>query len=296
LAAICSTLGAMEEPSHGQEAPMSGMLASPQHARTPIAHARPPITHTHQPIGSRRSQTASAPPPLSIEAGRELLGRCALFRDLGDDERSAFFARVRIRAYSAGEIIFRKGSAGDTMMVLLTGSVRISMPSAEGKEVVLVLLQPGEIFGEIAVLDGKERTADAKAVTPCHLAVLEQRDVLAILDRYPQIWPKVVEMLCDRLRNTDQHIADLALLKLPTRLAKVLLRIAGSDRGTAGGGRQTHVRLFQHELGQICGASRESVNKCLSVWQRRGIVNIDEGVVVVANRTALQEVAELDAS
>jgi CRP/FNR family cyclic AMP-dependent transcriptional regulator len=275
---------------------MSGMLALPRDARTSIAHARPQITPTHQPIGSRRSRTANTPPPLSIEEGRKLLGACALFRDLGDDERNAFFARARIRTCSAGEIIFRKGSAGDAMLVLLTGSVRISMPSGDGKEVVLVLLQPGEIFGEIAVLDGKDRTADAKAVTPCHLAVLEQRDVLALLDRHPRVWPKVVEMLCDRLRSTDQHIADLALLKLPTRLAKTLLRIAGSDRGTAGGGGHMHIRLFQHELGQICGASRESVNKCLSVWQRRGIVNIDEGVVVVANRTALQDVAELDPS
>ncbi len=248
-----------------------------------------------QRIGDRRSRTAGTATPIATADGRKLLGECTLFRDLGDGERDALFACAHIRACAAGETIFLQGSPGTNLMVVLSGSVRISIPSPAGKEeLVLVLLQPGEVFGELAMLDGKERAADATAATPCHVAILERRDVLALFDRHPEIWSKLVEMLCDRLRNTDQQIADLALLDVPSRLAKTLLRIAKPDHGTTNGGRPLHVRLYQRELGNICGASRESVNKCLGIWQRRGIVHIDEGVVLVANRTALQDLAELE--
>jgi CRP-like cAMP-binding protein len=231
---------------------------------------------------------------MPTEDAHRLLGECILFRELTAEERNALFARVHIRAYAAGETIFHMGSAGDNMMAVLGGSIRISVPSPDGKEIVLAILQPGEVFGEIALLDGKDRTADARAAVACHLAILERRDVLAFLDRHPKIWPKLVEVLCGRLRNTDQHIAELALLQLPTRLAKALLRFASLEEGGSGGRRLLQVQLSQRELGNICGASRESINKCLGVWQRRGIVQIEEGLVMVANRTALEELAELE--
>src|SRR5215216_7554770 len=110
-----------------------------------------------------------------------MLGECFLFRELDAEERNVLFARVRVRNYAAGDTIFLMGSPGDSMMALLSGSVRISVPSPDGKEIVLAILQPGEIFGEIALLDGKERTADASVVTACHLAILDRRDVLAFL-------------------------------------------------------------------------------------------------------------------
>ena len=170
--------------------------------------------------------------------------------------------------------------------------MRISVPSPDGKEIVLAIIQPMEVFGEITLLDGKERTADAKAIGPCTLAVLERRDVLAFLDDKPKVWRKLVEMLCARLRNTDQHIAEIALLELPTRLAKTLLRLASAEGGETKG-RMLQLQLSQRELGNICGASRESINKCLGGWQRGGIIQIEEGVIVVTNRTALEELASL---
>src|SRR6266545_4828237 len=166
---------------------------------------------------------------MPTEDARRLLGECFLFRELETEARNALFGRLHIRAYAAGETIFLMGSAGDSMMAVLGGSVRISVPSPDGKEIVLAILQPGEVFGEIALLDGKERTADAKAIAECHLAVLERREVLAFLEHHPKIWPKFVAVLCGRLRNTDQHIAELALLQLPARLAKALLRFANPE-------------------------------------------------------------------
>jgi CRP-like cAMP-binding protein len=173
------------------------------------------------------------------------------------------------------------------MMAVLSGQVRISVPSPEGREIVLAIFQPGEVFGEIALLDGKERTADARAMTACDLAILERRDVFAFLERQPNAWPRLVEVLCDRLRTTDQHIAEVALLQLPVRLAKALLRMADAD---ASG--NSAVQLSQRELGNIVGAARESVNKCLREWQRSGLVRIEGTSITIADRATLQDVAE----
>jgi CRP/FNR family transcriptional regulator, cyclic AMP receptor protein len=125
---------------------------------------------------------------MATEDARRLLGECLPFRDEAE-ERNALVARVEIRAYSAGETIFSMGSAGDHLMAVLSGSVSISVRSPGGKEIVLAIMQPGEFFGEIALLDGKERAADARAITACHLAILEQRDVLALLIVTPRSGP-----------------------------------------------------------------------------------------------------------
>jgi CRP/FNR family cyclic AMP-dependent transcriptional regulator len=148
-----------------------------------------------------------------VERARRLLGDSWLFRGLRPDERNALFARVRIRLrnFAAGETIFLKGSPGDHMMAVLSGSVRISVASAGGRALVLATLIPGELFGEIALLDGKERTADATAATECSLATLD----LSFLERYPATWPSIVAVLCDRLRQTDEHLTDRAPIELP---------------------------------------------------------------------------------
>jgi CRP/FNR family transcriptional regulator, cyclic AMP receptor protein len=149
------------------------------------------------------------------------------------------------------------------------------------------------VFGEMALLDGKERTADARAMAACTLAVLERRDVLSFLDHHPHVWPKLGAVLCSRLRTTDQHIAELALLEVPARLAKALLRFGNVDGRLNTERAPLQVQLSQRELGNICGATRESINKCLRGWQRLGIVRIEESLVTIANQTALEELAEL---
>lgn len=149
----------------------------------------------------------------AIEEARRLLGACWLFRDLRPDERKALFARVRIRIrnFAAGETIFLRGSPGDHMIAVVSGHVRISAPSVHGQALVLATLTPGELFGEIAVLDGKERTADATAATECSLAILDRSEILSFLERHPEVWPPIVKVLCDRLRKTDERLADLTL-------------------------------------------------------------------------------------
>ena len=225
----------------------------------------------------------------ALDDARRLLAQCSLFRGLTPEERNVLVARAHLRRFDAGETIFLMDSPGDAMMAILEGHVRISVPSPEGKEIVLAILHPGEVFGEIALLDGKGRTADARAMSRCNIAVLDRRDVMSFFERQPTVWPKLVEVLCDRLRRTDQHLAEMALLEIPLRLAKTLLRLLAEEH--AGGEK---LALSQRELGNIVGASRESVNKCLNEWQRRGIVTIEDNFITIANRKVLEQMADPD--
>jgi CRP-like cAMP-binding protein len=228
--------------------------------------------------------------PSALETARRVLGECALFRGLPPDERNALIARAHIRNFGVGDTIFLMGSPGDSMMAVLSGSIRISVSSPEGKEIVLAILPPGELFGEIAVLDGKERSADAKAITEsCCLAVLNRRDVMFFLDRYPSAWAALVEVLCERLRRTDQQFAEVALMQVPIRLAKALLRLTTPT----GLKEPPKVHLSQRELGSMVGATRESVNKCLRDWQQRSLVSMEEATITITDREALEELAEL---
>ena len=161
---------------------------------------------------------------------RQFLARCNLFRVLPADERAKLIGRAQIRKYAANETIFLKGSTGDSMMVVLSGHVRISVASPEGKEIIFVVCVAGEVFGEIAMLDGKERPEDAWAASECRLAILNRCDVLTFFEQHPNAWPGLVGALCERLRKADEHIAEIAFMSTPVRLAKALLRMTAIER------------------------------------------------------------------
>ena len=134
----------------------------------------------------------------------DLLVNCTLFAGLSPDERAVVVALARIRTLDAGETVFAIGSPGDQMMALLSGTIRISVSSSGGKELLLAMIQPGEVFGELAVLDGKERSADAVAETACTVAILDRRDILSFFERNPSAWPSLVKVLCQRLKVSEK--------------------------------------------------------------------------------------------
>jgi CRP/FNR family transcriptional regulator, cyclic AMP receptor protein len=229
-----------------------------------------------------------------LDKARELLGSCSLFRGLGPEEKKALVARAKMRGFAAGQSIFLMGSSYDSMMAVLNGSVKISVFAPDGKELMLAILQPEEVFGEIALLDGKERSAAAVAMTDCTLAVLERADVLSFLESYPGAWRRLVEVLCARLRHTDQHFVEIALLQLPVRLARTMLRTANVQHHAALKQKGERIKLSQRDLGSMVGATREAVNKCFQEWRRAGIVQIDRGGIAITDRAALEAVAEQD--
>lgn len=231
------------------------------------------------------------PDKTALEQAHRLLGNCTLFSGLSADERAEITGRAHIRSLAAGETVFATGAAGDQMMALLSGTIRISVSSVDGRELLLAIIQPGEVFGELTVLDGKERSADAIAEIPCTLAILHRHDVLSFFERNPSAWPKLVDVLCQRLRRTNVVFAEVALLQLPVRLAKAMLRLLDLQTGSAPA-QPAMIRFSQRELANMVGGTRESVNRCLRSWHRDGIVQMTEGSIIVVNRPALENMAE----
>lgn len=212
----------------------------------------------------------------------------SLFGKLPPQDLDALLLRARVERYPAGREIFAKGSPGRSMMAILSGAVRISAPSPAGPDIVLALLHAGEVFGEIALLDGADRTADAHAITDCDLLVLDHRDFVPFLERRADLCILLLKLLCQRLRQTDQQVEEAMFGRLDGRIAKALLRLAnGEPPGDSG----ISLRITQQELAGMVGASRESVNKQLHVWQSAGRVRLGKRLIVIPDVDAIEALA-----
>jgi CRP-like cAMP-binding protein len=222
----------------------------------------------------------------STLAQRQLLKRSPLFSCLGDEETDLMLAHANILRYSAGQEIFAKGDPGNSMMAVLRGRVQISAPSPDGRQMVLTTMHEGEVFGEIALIDGKERTADAIAHTDCELLVVPRRPFLELIERRPELGVGLLVVLCERLRRTNEQVEDLAFLDLETRIAKTLLRLAQEADAIPDDSR-LGIKISQRALGELVGGSRESVNKHLQDWKRSGIIDIEKGAIVIRDADAL---------
>ena len=223
---------------------------------------------------------------------KKILENHPFFSKLAASDLDILLSRARAKRYRTGEIIFHKGMPGDSMMAVLAGQVRISAPGADGREIVLNTIEPGEVFGEIAIIDGGPRTAEAAAAKDCELLFLDRRDFLPFLESRPSLALALLLVVCRRLRQTTEQVEDVMFLALPERLARKLVELAESHgRPTPEGVRIEH-RLSQRELGNLLGLSRESINKQLSAWHRQGILNTDGGVITLVDIDALRQIAE----
>lgn len=223
---------------------------------------------------------------LTVQSGRALLEKCTLFSSLDEKARRDIAGYARPRSFVAGEQICRLGDHGNSMMAVIVGTVRISLPTVRGKEIILADLRAGELFGEIALLDGRPRSANASALTNCNLMVLERRDVVPFLERNPAASLKLMEMLCARIRRSDERMADIAFFNLPVRLAKTLLSYQPQGRGTM------KLSLSQSELAEMAGGTREKVNRCLREWQRQGILELKDRWTIIRKPEALRELVD----
>jgi CRP/FNR family transcriptional regulator, cyclic AMP receptor protein len=243
--------------------------------------------------GAERVAAEQHPMNASGLARREAVRRSRLFARLRDSEIDALLAHATVSRFAEGVQIFAKGDPGNSMMAVLRGSVTISSPSADGRQVVLTVMREGDVFGEIALIDGKERTADAVAAADCELLVVPRRSLLSLLDHQPELCLQFLVVLCERIRRTNEQVEDLAFLGLETRMAKALLRLAdrtaASADADAAPATPVHIgiKISQRALGEIVGGSRESVNKHLQDWKRSGIIAIEKGAIVIRDRAAL---------
>jgi CRP/FNR family transcriptional regulator, cyclic AMP receptor protein len=218
----------------------------------------------------------------TYEEKRQIFERNFLLGKLSPSEIDALLTYSRVERYPAGEEIFAKGSPGNSLMVVLRGRVRISSISLAGKEIVLNIIDAGEIVGEIATLDGGERSGDAVAIDDCELLVLNRRDFMPFLENRADICLMLIRILCQRLRHTSEQVEDVLFRHLEARIAKALLQYAVRD------GRLLVLHMSQSELANIVGSSRESVNKQLQAWHRAGFIDLAKGSIVIRDAAAIE--------
>ena len=224
----------------------------------------------------------------------DLLARNFLFRNLDPDVIERISALGTTVELAGNQVLFLKGDEGDALYGVLDGRIRISSGDADGKEIILNIIDPGDIFGEIALLDGKPRTADASAMAASQLFRVQRSDFLGLMAAEPRLTQHLLEMVCDRIRKTSEMLEDSAFLDLPARLAKRLLSLAkyygDSSQETA----LTGIQISQAELGQLMGTSRESINKHLQYWRGRGWITLGRGRVTIEAPGALENLVERD--
>jgi CRP/FNR family cyclic AMP-dependent transcriptional regulator len=223
-----------------------------------------------------------------------LIETSALFRDL---PRPILDELVRLcvhRRLEPEQVLFRKGDPGDALYGVLSGRLRIHSVAADGRDALLNVMQAGDVFGEIALIDGLPRTADATALDEVELVVLRRHDFVELLRREPDLGLHLLKLMCRRLRWVSDMVEDATFLPAPARLAKRLLHLARTQGRACAEGILIDWKLPQRVIGELAGVSRETTNKHLRAWSQRGWIAIKRETVVVRDLTALQEVSESD--
>ncbi|MGE5503866.1 MAG: Crp/Fnr family transcriptional regulator [Actinomycetota bacterium] len=229
-----------------------------------------------------------------IARRRDMLARTPMFGKVPPSHLDSLAGKAKTLTLKAREMLFAKGDPGDRLFVVDKGLIRIGVLSPDGREVTYGLIKPGQLFGEIAVLDGGPRTADASAMEATELLVLERKDVLAFLAEHPSHSLRLIEILCERVRRADELLEDIFFLTLPGRLAKHLLVLGNALGERDGPDGKITIKMSQQEVADHMGITRESVNKVLSKWEQAGLVGLWRGRITLHDTDALEDFIAID--
>jgi CRP-like cAMP-binding protein len=226
-------------------------------------------------------------PPTVVDR-RALLGRLPLFSELAPAELDAVVAVTRAELFAARDVVVREGEPAEMAFAVVYGRLKVVTASRSGNEAVVGVLRKGEVFGELAILDGGARSATVIALVPTLLLAIDRRKLHALLMKEATVSYKLLLVLARRLR---QLIGTREVLDVPARLAKQLVQLADDDGEQVSGGVRLRTELSQRELGAMIGATRESVNKNLALFAKRGVVRSDGRQLVVVDVPALRAAA-----
>jgi CRP-like cAMP-binding protein len=225
---------------------------------------------------------------------RALLGSIPLFQGMTERELDMLLALTTTKKLKKRALLFRKGEPGNALFAVMEGRLRAIGEGRDGKEVVFNFMDPGDVIGEIALLDQQPRSASVQAVADSTLLTLHRRDLIPFLERNPKAAIKLAVVLVKRVRHLSELMEDTVFLGLPSRLAKKLLSLAQRyGKPAAGGGVRIEQKLPQHELGELVGTSRESINKTLRQWGEEHLVRYEKGYVTILDPDRLEDLADL---
>ena len=221
----------------------------------------------------------------------DALGRVWIFQGLSQEELAHLSGLAQTKIYKPRETIVEKGDSATEFFVLLRGRAKVGAPGADGSHAAINVMGPGEVFGEIAILDGQPRSATVTTLEECEMAVVNKAAFNDLLTASPSIAVKLLNVLAGRVRELTTRIEDRSFLDVPARLAKQLLWLAKNHGVETGPAVRIDLRLSQQELGDLVGATRESVNKQLREWTRSGIVKQDRDCIEIFELDALRTIA-----
>ena len=219
---------------------------------------------------------------------RTILERTRLFRGLPRATIDQISALTTRRFYGHGTIVFSQADPGDALYGVITGKILISASSPDGREMFLNIMEPGDTFGEIALLDGRHRTATASATAPSELIIITRDHFLDFLEREPKLVSHVVQLLCERIRWTSGLAEESALLSVPERLARRLLSLGKLHGSETPNG--VELSISQEEVGRFLGLSRQAVNQYLQDWKIKGWLTLGRGKIVIIDEHELRNV------
>jgi CRP/FNR family transcriptional regulator, cyclic AMP receptor protein len=217
-----------------------------------------------------------------------VLQRLPLFAGLSAETASLLEGGAQKRSFRRGEVIFHKGDPGSAMYVIAEGQVKIILPSDGGEEALLGVLDPGDFFGELSLIDGHPRSATIVATEPTDTIVLHRDEFLRVIHASPNVAVDMLRVLARRLRETDEFVEDAIFLDVPGRLAKKLLELGDTYGDARPDGTVIGIRLTQSELATMVGATRESVNKHLRSYRARGIIDVNRQRIIIRRPEELQ--------
>ena len=219
----------------------------------------------------------------------DVLRRAPLFQALDDDGAAALQAGVTIVELARAQRLFEEGASGNQLYVVLDGKIKLTRAAADGRENLLSVVGPGEMFGELSLFDPRPRTASAIAVTDSRLGALAHDDLRSWLTGRPDVALHLLQALAQRLRRANDVMADLVFTDVPGRVAKALLDLADRFGAVRDEGLQVNHDLTQEELAQLVGASRETVNKALADFATRGWLQLSAKSVLLIEPDRLRK-------
>ncbi|RYZ31524.1 MAG: Crp/Fnr family transcriptional regulator, partial [Propionibacteriaceae bacterium] len=205
----------------------------------------------------------------------EVLTKAPLFAELDEESATALEKAMGTLRLSKGEILFREGETEDRLYVVVAGKIKLGRSGSAGRENLLAVLGPGQMFGELSVFDPGPRSSTATAVTAVEVRTLEHDELMHWIEGHPEVARSLLAQLAGRLRRANDVVADLVFSDVPGRVAKQLLELARRFGDRKDDGLHVHHDLTQEELAQLVGASRETVNKALADFAARGWIRLE---------------------
>ena len=217
----------------------------------------------------------------------EVLTKAGLFQGVALEAAEALASSLDEAEYTRGDTVFVEGEEGDTLYIVLAGKIKIGRKAADGRENMLSVMGPSDMFGELSLFDPGPRTATATVVTDARLASLSHSSLRPWITDRPEIAEQLLRVLARRLRRTNDALADLIFTDVPGRVAKALLQLAERFGSQEEDGLHVHHDLTQEELAQLVGASRETVNKALADFASRSWLRVDSRAVTILDAERL---------